>query len=72
MRYKLSLEEVDDLLLAIHTTLGIQEEKKVLLHNQMYKGLGEQKKRVFLIHFILISCHQENGKKKGNLYFQRR
>lgn len=45
-RYKLSLEEVEDLLGAIHTTLGIQEEKKeqLSLHNQMYQGLGEQKK----------------------------
>lgn len=47
-RYKLSLDEVEELLGAIHTTLGIQEEKKVLsLHDQMYKGLGEQKKEGF-------------------------
>lgn len=42
-QYKLSLEEVEVLLGAIHSTLGIQEEKKSLsLHDQMYKGLTEE------------------------------
>ncbi|PIO24691.1 hypothetical protein AB205_0000360, partial [Aquarana catesbeiana] len=43
-RYKLSLDEVEDILGAVYTTLGIQVDKKPLsLHDHMYKGLGEQK-----------------------------
>ena len=55
-RYKLSLEEVEDLLQTIHTTLGIVEEKKTLsLLDQMFSGLGEEKKAVFPIHEALIN-----------------
>lgn len=56
-RYKLTLDEVDDLLGAIHTTLGIQDERKVLsLHDQMYEGMGEQKKKVFPVHQVLVDA----------------
>lgn len=56
-RYKLSLEEVEELLGAIHTTLGIQEERKKLsLHDQMYKGLGEHKRKVFPVHEVLVDA----------------
>ena len=55
-RYKLSLEEVDDLLGAIHATLGISEEKKALsLYDLMFASLGEQKKRVFPVHEVLVN-----------------
>ena len=56
-RYKLSLEEVEELLETIHATLGIVEEKKTLsLHDQMYSGLGEQRKRVFPVHEVLVNA----------------
>lgn len=42
-RYKLSLEEVDDLL-EVYTTLEIEEEKAQLsVHDKMFQGLGEVK-----------------------------
>lgn len=53
-RYKLSLEEVDDLLRTIHTTLNITEDKAQLsLHDKMFQGLGEEKHRVFPVHKFL-------------------
>ena len=56
-RYKLSLEDVDHLLGAIYTTLGISTEKKTLsLHDQMYEGLGEQEKKYFPVHDVLIEA----------------
>ncbi|PIN97262.1 hypothetical protein AB205_0124080, partial [Aquarana catesbeiana] len=54
-RYKLSLDEVEELLGSVYTTLGIQVDKKPLsLHDQTYKGLGEQKKKVFPVHKVLV------------------
>ena len=54
-RYKLSLDEVEDLLGAVYTTLGIQTDKKPLtLHDRMYRGLEEQERKVFPVHDILV------------------
>lgn len=40
---------------AIYTTLGIQADKKPLtLHDQMYRGLGQQKNKVFPVHEVLV------------------
>ncbi|PIN88341.1 hypothetical protein AB205_0081150 [Aquarana catesbeiana] len=53
-RYKLSLEEVDDLLKTIHTTLNITEDKALLsLHDKMFQGMGEVKHRMFPVHKFL-------------------
>lgn len=46
-RYKLTLEEVEDLLKAVYTTLDIQEEKTPLpLHDKMYQELDGTKHSV--------------------------
>ena len=56
-RYKLSLEDVDHLLGAIYTTLGIPTDKKTLtVHDQMYEGLGEQENKFFPVHDILVEA----------------
>ena len=53
-KYKLSLEQVDGLLKAIHETLGLEEERKELsLHDRMYAGLGEPKIRTFPVHTVI-------------------
>ncbi|XP_073476117.1 lamina-associated polypeptide 2, isoforms alpha/zeta-like [Aquarana catesbeiana] len=53
-KFKLSLEEVDGLLKAIHVTLGLSEEKKELsLHDRMYAGLNEPKGRTFPVHSVI-------------------
>lgn len=53
-RYKLSLEEVDELLAAIYDTLDIREEQVQLSrHDLMYQGLQETKARVFPVHKVL-------------------
>lgn len=51
---KLTLEEVDDLLKPVYTTLDIQEEKMQLsIHNRVYQGLEEAKHRVFTVIKVL-------------------
>lgn len=53
-RFKLSLEDVDHLLTAIHDTLGINEESVALSrHDLMYKDLEEPKGNVFPAHKVL-------------------
>lgn len=53
-RYRLSFEEVDDLLKTIHTTLNIKEDKAQLsLHDKMFQGMGEVKNWVFPVHKFL-------------------
>lgn len=53
-RFKLSLEQVDGLLKAIYTTLGLEEERKELsLHDKMYAGLSEHKNRNFPVHSVI-------------------
>ena len=53
-KFKLSLEEVDGLIRAIHLTLGLSEEKRDLtLHDRMYAGLGESKGRVIPVHSVI-------------------
>ena len=53
-KFKLSLEEVDNLLIAIYATLGLGEEKKDLsLHDRMYAGLCEPKGRTFPVHSVI-------------------
>lgn len=62
-RYKLSLEEVDELLKAIYTTLEIQEEKAQLsVHDKMYLGLEEIKHRVFPVHKVLTDTIKKEWK----------
>lgn len=39
-KFKMSLEDVGELLKAIHATLGIEEEKELTFHDQMYSGLN--------------------------------
>lgn len=53
-RYKLYLEEVDDLLQAIYTTLKIQALKvqNIYIH-EIYQGLDDSKHRVFPVHKVL-------------------
>lgn len=56
MRYKLSLEEVEDLGV-IHTTLGIQVDKKLLtLYDLMSQGMGKQKRKCFPVHDVLVEA----------------
>ena len=53
-KYKLSIEEVDELLGAIYDTLEIEEEESQLSrHDKMYAALGKKKDRVFPIHGAL-------------------
>ncbi|XP_077336773.1 lamina-associated polypeptide 2, isoforms alpha/zeta-like isoform X2 [Lithobates pipiens] len=53
-KYRLSLEEVDELMGAIYDTLEIEEEETQLSrHDQMYEALGKKKARVFPIHKVL-------------------
>ena len=62
-RYKLSLEEVDELLKAIYTTLEIAEEKvQVSLHDRMYQGLEQTKRRVFPVHKVLTESIEKEWK----------
>lgn len=54
-RFKLSVEDVDDLLKAIYTTLELKEEEVQLSkHDLMYKGLHKRKSRVFPVHSSLV------------------
>ena len=62
-RYKLSLEEVDDLLKTIHATLNIKEEKAQLsLHDKMYQGLDEVKHKNFPVHKVLSDAIRREWK----------
>ncbi|XP_077319390.1 uncharacterized protein LOC143941218 isoform X2 [Lithobates pipiens] len=62
-KFKLSLEEVDDILKAIYTTLKIQEEKVQLsVHDKMYQGLDETKRRVFPVHRVLSDSVRKEWK----------
>lgn len=61
-RYKLSLEEVDDLLKVIYMTLEIQEERVELsVHDKMYQGLDETKP-VFPVHRVFLDAIRKEWK----------
>lgn len=54
-RYKLSLDDVGDLLKAIYDSLEIREEQVQLSkHDLMYQGSSAQKARVFPMHKSLV------------------
>ena len=56
-RYKLSLEDVGELLNAIYETLEIREEPVQLSkHDQLYQGCSAQKTKVFPVHKSLIEA----------------
>ena len=62
-RYKVSLDEVDDLLEAIYTTLDIQEEEVQLsLHDKMYQGLDASKHKVFPVHKVVSDTIRKEWK----------
>ena len=62
-RYRLSLEEVDDLLKTIHTTLNIKEDKAQLsLYDKMFQGLEEVKYRTFPVHKVLSEAVKREWK----------
>lgn len=65
--------EVEGLLGAIYTTLGIQADKKPLsLHDQMYQGLEQQQGRVFLVHEVLVEAiKKECQDLEGKPFFSR-
>lgn len=71
-RYKLSLEEVENLLKAVYNTLEIQEEKAQLsVHDIMYQGLEGTKQRVFPVHMVLTETIKKEWKdpEKGTFFF---
>lgn len=48
---------MENLLGTIHTTFGMQEDKKpLLIQDQMYQSLGEQKRKVFLVYEVLVEA----------------
>ena len=62
-KFKLSLEEVDDLLKAIYTTLDIQEEKiQLSTYDKMFQGLDDSKRRVFPVHKVLSDTIKKEWK----------
>ena len=55
-RFKLSLEDVDNLLKAIYTTLEMEEEEvQMSKHDLMYKGLHKKKSKNFPVHGSLLN-----------------
>lgn len=56
-KYKLSLEDVEDLLKAIYETLYIQEDKVQLSrHDLMYQSMEQKKVCCFLVHNVLSTA----------------
>lgn len=69
-KFKLSLEEVDGLLGAVHVTLGLGEETKGLtLHDRMYAGLSEPKGHTFLVHSVISDSIKRDWQETERHFF---